>query len=204
VVKQDQSLTTANHPTVRLRTHRHTPGEAGMWVFILGDMAMFAVFFIVYEIYRSRNVALFNQSSAQLNAIFGVIYTLLLLTSSLAVVLGLRATRVRATSIAPWCFVVAFACGLGFFVLKWMEYSSKVQHGITPTTNEFWMYFYLLTGLHLFHLVFGLCVLTYLFVTSRKALLTVTQFAFIEGGGCYWHVVDGLWIAIFPLLYFVR
>jgi nitric oxide reductase NorE protein len=188
----------------RRRALRHTPGESGMWIFILGDMAMFAVCFILFLIYRSRNVAVFNESAGHLKPIFGVINTLLLLTSSIGVVVGVHAIRRRANAIASWCFVGAFLCGLGFCFLKWLEYSDKIHHGITPGANDFWMYFYLLTGLHLFHLIMGLGVLSYLFVKSRQPFLTVRQFALVEGGGCFWHMVDLLWIVLFPLLYFVR
>ncbi len=182
----------------------HTPGEDGTWIFILGDMSVFAGFFITYLVYRSHNIDLFNGSSAQLTQLYGVINTLLLLTSSLLVVVGLRAIRRRALRIAPWCFAGAFVCGLGFSVLKISEYTNKVGHGITPSTNEFWMYFYILTGLHFFHLLVGMGVLVYLMVKSKKALLTVKEFAFVEGGACFWHMVDLLWIVLFPLLYFVR
>jgi nitric oxide reductase NorE protein len=183
---------------------RHIPGEAGTWIFILGDMTIFSGFFVTYLVYRSSHVTLFNNSSAQLKQIFGLVNTLLLLTSSLCVIAGIRAIRRRATAIAPWLFVGAFLCGLGFSTNKILEYSAKVRHHITPTTNEFWMYFYILTGLHFFHLLVGMAVLIYLMVKSRKPTLTVKEYAFVEGGACFWHMVDLLWIVLFPLLYFVR
>jgi nitric oxide reductase NorE protein len=183
---------------------RHTPGEDGTWIFILGDMTIFSAFFVVYLVYRSRDVALFNDSSEQLRQVYGVINTLLLLTSSLLVVVGIRAIRRHARTIAPWCFIGAFICGLGFAAMKWLEYGDKIHHDITPNTNEFWMYFYVLTGLHFFHLLVGMLVLVYLTAKSRKPILTVKEFAFIEGGACFWHMVDLLWIVLFPLLYFVR
>lgn len=182
----------------------HIPGEAGVWIFILGDMTIFAGFFITYLVYRSRDVTLFNGSAAQLTQVYGVINTLFLLTSSLLVVVGIHAIRRRALGIAPRCFVGAMLCGLGFSALKISEYAGKVHHGITPGTNEYWMYFYILTGLHFFHLLVGMAVLMYIMVKSRKPALTVREFAFVEGGACFWHMVDLLWIVLFPLLYFVR
>lgn len=182
----------------------HTPGEDGTWIFILGDMTVFSGFFVTYLVYRSKNVALFNESSAHLKQVFGLINTLLLLTSSLFVIVGIRAIRRQARTVAPLCFVGAFACGLGFSTMKFLEYSDKVNHRITPNTNQFWMYFYILTGLHFFHLLIGMGVLIYLMVKSRQRILTVKQYAFVEGGACFWHMVDLLWIVLFPLLYFVR
>ncbi|MUL65935.1 cytochrome C oxidase subunit III [Mycobacterium sp. CBMA 234] len=183
---------------------RHTPGEAGVWIFILGDMSIFSAFFVTYLVYRSRDAALFNASAEHLKQVFGVINTLLLLCSSLLVVVGIRAIRRMSTTIAPWCFVGAMVCGAGFATMKFLEYGDKVHHHITPNTNEFWMYFYILTGLHFFHLLMGMGVLIYLTVKSRQSVLTVKEFAFVEGGACFWHMVDVLWIVLFPLLYFVR
>lgn len=167
-------------------------------------MTIFAGFFITYLVYRSRDVTLFNGSAAQLTQVYGVINTLFLLTSSLLVVVGIHAIRRRALGIAPRCFAGAMLCGLGFSALKISEYAGKVHHGITPGTNEYWMYFYILTGLHFFHLLVGMAVLMYIMVKSRKPALTVREFAFVEGGACFWHMVDLLWIVLFPLLYFVR
>jgi nitric oxide reductase NorE protein len=195
---------TINRVGVRRAVTPHTPGEDGTWIFILGDMTVFSGFFITYLVYRSRSVELFNESSAELTQLYGVINTLLLLTSSVLVDTGLKAIRRRALRVAPRCFTGAFLCGLGFSALKISEYTSKVGRGITPSTNEFWMYFYILTGLHFFHLLIGMAVLVYLMVKSKKELLTVKEFAFVEGGACFWHMVDLLWIVLFPLLYFVR
>ena len=182
----------------------HIPGEDGTWIFILGDMTVFSGFFVTYLVYRAKDISLFNESSAHLKQVFGLINTLLLLTSSLFVIVGIRAIRRRARTVAPWCFVGAFVCGLGFSTMKFLEYSDKANHHITPSTNQFWMYFYILTGLHFFHLLVGMCVLIYLMVKSKKRLLTVKEYAFVEGGACFWHMVDLLWIVLFPLLYFVR
>ncbi len=183
---------------------RHTPGEDGTWIFILGDMTIFSGFFVTYLVYRSRDVELFNASAEHLKQVFGVINTLLLLCSSLLVVVGIRAVRRRARGIAPWCFVGAMVCGVGFSIMKFWEYGDKIRHHITPNTNEFWMYFYILTGLHFFHLLMGMVILVYLTVKSRQSILTAKEFAFVEGGACFWHMVDLLWIVLFPLLYFVR
>jgi nitric oxide reductase NorE protein len=192
----------AGHVTDRPK--RHLPGEEGTWVFILGDMVVFAVFFATYLYYRSQQPELFNASQLTLKQSYGVINTLLLLTSSLFVVVGIRAIRRQVNNIAPWMFALALLCGLGFSLMKILEYSEKLGLGLTPGTNSFYMYFYVLTGLHFFHLILGMGVLTYLIFRSRAPQLTVRQFAFVEGGACFWHMVDLLWIVLFPLLYLVK
>jgi nitric oxide reductase NorE protein len=183
---------------------RHLPGEEGTWIFILGDMTVFALLFGVYIDARSKDPLLFDRSQAILHQTYGAINTLLLLSSSLMVVMAVRAIRHGVPNIAPRLFAGAFACGLGFSFMKYLEWSEKLKDGIKPATNDFWMYYYILTGLHFFHLILGMAVLVFCFVQAKKPQLSVRQFAFVEGGACFWHMVDLLWIVLFPLLYLVK
>ena len=182
----------------------HVPGEVGAWVFILGDMLVFAVFFCTYLYYRAQSTALFDTSQASLDPRFGVTNMCVLLVSSLCVVLGVKATRQGVAGIAPPAFVAAFCCGAVFATLKAIEYYSKVSEGVTPATNEFFMLYFVLTGLHLFHLILGMAVLLVLIGKSRSAHLAPGNIGFIEGGACFWHMVDLLWIILFPLIYLVK
>jgi nitric oxide reductase NorE protein len=182
----------------------HIPGEAGLWVLIFGDMTVFAVLFGVYLANRGEHSDLFARSQTVLNMDLGALNTLLLLTSSLCVVLATRAINGPQHRYAPRLVIGAFAFGVGFIIVKAFEYHEKIAAGITPGTNQFYMYYYVMTGLHLAHLVVGLAVLTALFVLSRKPRLSGSQFQFFEGGACFWHMVDLLWIVIFPLLFLVR
>ncbi|THJ33171.1 cytochrome c oxidase subunit 3, partial [Candidatus Frankia alpina] len=101
-----------------------------------------------------------------------------------------------------WFFALAMLCGLGFAAGKALEYGEKLHAGITPTTNAFYMYYYVLTGVHAFHVVVGMCVLAFLWRATRNTTRppkTVT----IEACASYWHMVDVLWIVLFPLLYLI-
>jgi nitric oxide reductase NorE protein len=198
------TVSNAAHREVVARPVRHLPGEAGTWVFILGDMTVFAVFFCTYLSYRGLQPDVFDASQLTLKQSYGVINTMLLLTSSMFVVVAIRAIRKQIRGVAPWMFSLALLCGLGFSLMKFLEYAEKLGHGITPTTNSFYMYYYILTGLHFFHLILGMAVLVFLIVKSRAPRLTAKQFAFVEGGACFWHMVDLLWIGLFPLLYLVK
>ncbi len=186
------------------QTDKHLPGEEGVWVLIFGDMLLFAVFFATFLFYRSKDKALFDASQLTLNTDLGAINTLLLLTSSLFVVVGVRAARKDFYRIAPWAFAGALLCGAGFGINKVIEYSAKIAHGITPVTNNFYMYYFILTGLHMFHVLIGMGVLVFLIVQSRKPGITGRKFGYVEGGACFWHMVDLLWIVLFPLIYLVR
>jgi nitric oxide reductase NorE protein len=182
----------------------HVPGEVGAWVFILGDMTVFALLFGVFVYYRGKQPALFEHSQAQLHRSFGAINTLLLLTSSLCVITAVRAVRANHRKHAGWLIAVAMVCGTAFLVNKGLEWSDLLAHHHKPATNNFYMYFFVLTGIHAFHLIIGMGVLTTLLVLTRKPSLSKGQYAFLEGGACFWHMVDLLWIVLFALLYLMH
>jgi nitric oxide reductase NorE protein len=183
---------------------RHVPGEAGTWVFILGDMTLFAVLFGVFMYYRGKEPAVFAQSQLELHRSFGAINTLLLLTSSLCVVTAVRAIRAQMRRVAQSAIAVALVCGAGFLLDKALEWTDLVANGHEPAANNFFMYFFVLTGLHAFHLLVGIGVLIALLVLSRKPTLSRGQFVFVEGGACFWHMVDLIWVVLFALLYLMH
>jgi nitric oxide reductase NorE protein len=186
-------------------TVRHVPGEPGLWVLLFGDVLIFTVLFVVYLDRRSLNPALFADSQNHLNRTFGAVNTLILLTSSMLVASAANAVRdKRLHHMAASLTIAGGAMGSCFVVLKAIEYHQKISTGITPSTNEFYMYYFALTGLHLAHVIIGLVVLTALSRLATKPEPTSTQIAFFEGGACFWHMVDLLWIIIFPLLFLVR
>jgi nitric oxide reductase NorE protein len=184
---------------------RHVPGEPGIWVLLFGDMAVFTILFAVYLHQRGQKPDLFAESQAELNRTFGAINTLVLLTSSILVVLATLALRSDNLRHLAHRLTLAGVCvGACFVVIKAFEYHEKIAAGITPSTNEFFMYYFVLTGLHLAHVMVGLGVLLALSRLARKPEPTRTHIAFFEGGACFWHMVDLLWIVIFPLLFLVR
>lgn len=94
--------------------------------------------------------------------------------------------------------------GACFVGIKAIEYHQKIAAGLTPNTNDFYMWYYAITGLHLAHVILGLVVLTVLSRLARTAQPTAGRISVFEGGACFWHMVDLLWIVIFPLIYLVR
>jgi nitric oxide reductase NorE protein len=185
--------------------HRHIPGEPGIWVLLFGDMVVFAVLFGVYLQRRGQDKELFAQSQDNLNRTFGAINTLVLLCSSMLVVLAVSALRSeRYRHLASGLTLAAVGVGACFVVIKGIEYHKMIASDMTPSVNEFYMYYFILTGLHLAHVIVGLGVLIALSALARRPAPTPTRIAFFEGGGCFWHMVDLLWIVIFPLLFLVR
>jgi nitric oxide reductase NorE protein len=199
-----QPTTTQVLEPLAAKKTKKVPGEEGVWIFILGDISVFAVFFTYYLVQRSKHVDLFDLSQSPLNKSLGAVNTVFLLISSLFVVLAIRAMRVSERLVAQRVIVGAFLCGVAFIVVKAFEYSERIAAHQIPTTNSFYLLYFVLTGLHLFHLIIGLGVLTALFFLARRPGLSEHQWAFFEGGACFWHMVDLLWLVLFPLIFLVR
>lgn len=181
---------------------RRVPGEEGVWVLILGEMSMFGVFFALYLDARSEDRALFAASQEHLDLGIGLVNTVLLLTSSWLVLQAVTSFRGWSAARPRRMLGLAGLCGLAFLGGKVVEYGVKLHAGITPATDPFFMYYYVLTGIHAFHVVVGLSVLAFLHralrhPARRPRLMTV------EASASYWHMVDVLWIVLFPLLYLI-
>lgn len=184
-------------------TVKHIPGEPGVWLFLLGDMVIFGLFFIVFLYHRGQDVPLYLESQKALDQNIGIINTLLLLTSSWFVVTAVRMARKDTSRAGVW-IALAFFCGLVFVINKFFEYKAKLQAGITLFTNDFYMYYYIFTGIHLWHVIMGLGVLACMWRLTRLKSPNSQHIAFLEGGASFWHLVDVLWIILFPLLYLLR
>jgi nitric oxide reductase NorE protein len=180
------------------------PGESGIWVFICGEMAAFTVLFVIWLASHGEHPDLFAAGQRALTVGFGAVDTLLLLASSLFVVIGVRAVRRGVPSVGPGAFAAAIGCGLGFSVSKLIEWGGHIAAGQNVHTDEFWMYYYVLTGMHFFHLLIGMSILVWCLLQARKPALSPQRYGLVEGGACFWHMVDFLWIVLFPLIYLVR
>ena len=182
---------------------RRVPGEQGTWVFLFGDMLVFGTFFATFMVERAKAPAVFDVARRTLHLGVGLANTLVLLTSSLCVVIALGALRAGAGHLARSAVAAAMACGAVFIALKVFEYHSLVTNGHGVGANHFYLYYFILTGVHLFHVCVGMAVLTFLLTQTRRTELSETRMAVVEGGACFWHLVDLLWIMLFSLLYLV-
>lgn len=182
---------------------RRVPGESGTWVFLFGDMLVFGAFFATFMVERAKAPETFDAARKTLHLGVGLTNTLVLLTSSLCIVVALGALRTGARFMAARAVLVAMICGGIFFALKVYEYTSLVADGHGIGANHFYLYYFILTGVHLFHVCVGMGVLVFLLTQTRAHDLSDTRVAVVEGGTCFWHLVDLLWIVLFPLLYLV-
>ncbi|MFL6062856.1 MAG: cytochrome c oxidase subunit 3 [Marmoricola sp.] len=182
---------------------RRVPGIEGVWVLIAGDMVIFALLFGSFMSARREHTALFEASRHALDLHRGGLNTLLLLTSSWCVVLALRAIRGDRRDAALRWLGFGILGGLGFAVSKVLEYVAEVGAGHTAGSGDFFMYYFMLTGIHLVHVLVGTLVLTIFWFRWRSPAKpdSITGF---ESAAVFWHMVDLLWIVLFPLLYLVR
>lgn len=183
---------------------RHLPGEAGIWLFIFGDMMVFSLFFVTFMYYRGQELALFQESQTHLSQFFGALNTLFMLSSSWFVAMAVHAARRNLGKATPILFILAFFCGVGFVVDKVFEYGEKIQHGITLNTNDFFMYYYMFTGIHFMHVLIGMGVLGFMARYTWSGNFDATKIRNIESGASFWHVVDLLWIVLLALLYLIK
>lgn len=199
----NQATAMAVGQQVGARARCHLPGEMAVWVFILGDMLMFSAFFGQFYYDRAGQVELFDSSQTTLNLAFGALNTLILLTGSLFVVLGVERFKAGLGRAASNMFALAFACALGFAFNKMLEYGGKLNDGLTPFTNDFYMYYYVFTGIHVLHLLIGMVFLWNMWRIARTCPPDAGRLRFVEVGASYWHLVDLLWVVLFPILYIV-
>ncbi|MDX1808816.1 MAG: cytochrome c oxidase subunit 3 family protein [Sulfurospirillaceae bacterium] len=189
----------------------YPPGDFAIWIVIYVELATFGSFFIGYAFARRENVELFNASQSILNQTAGLIDTLLLITSSYFIVKAVNAVKnVTSTNseadhvwAARW-LLVAIVLGLFFLINKLLEFSDLFEQGIDLNTNKFFMFYFILTMFHFMHVVLGVIILLITREKTKKNHYSRQNCRGIETGAAYWHLVDLLWIVLFPLVYIIR
>jgi nitric oxide reductase NorE protein len=180
------------------------PGDLAIWFFIFMELLVFGIFFIIYSIKRIQNVEMFNEFQLTLNRELGAANTILLITSSYFVVRAVHAIKKdNVKSCVRWLYA-ALAGGAGFLVLKSIEYNDKFSHGITLQTNDFYFFYLSLTMFHFFHVILGMIILLAVAIKAQRGAYSATNHTGVETGASYWHMVDLVWIILFPLVYIIR
>lgn len=179
----------------------HMPGEAGIWVFVLGDMVVFAVCFAVLALVHAQDPAGYAASQDVLHLWLGVANTVVLVTSSLTMALAVHAARAGRPRRAASLVLATMAGAVVFVAVKAVEYTDLVAAGHTARSSDFFLYYFCFTGLHLLHVVIGLAVLGGVLRIVRRPAPSRHELGLVESGAGYWHMVDLLWLVLFGLLY---
>jgi cytochrome c oxidase subunit 3 len=188
-------------------------GRVGMWLFIATEILLFGGLFLLYSMYRFKNAADFHNGSLELSRFAGTLNTCILLTSSLFIALSIYLHERKRDKSAGLLLLLTIAMAFGFLVVKAFEWGEKFEHGLYPGAARlltlpkgemlyFGLYF-MMTGLHALHVIVGIGVLTTMYIFLRRGSLMKISPVMLENSGLYWHLVDIIWIFLFPLFYLI-
>lgn len=194
--------------------HRdYTGAKIGMWLFLFTEVFLFAGPFILYSVYSFRYPADFHSAATELSVPIGALNTIILLTSSLTMALSISAIQKGEKRGSLVLLGLTILLGLVFLVNKYFEWSGKIAHGIYPNSGTllgqpkgfilFYGLYFFMTGLHALHVIAGVSVLSVIFFMVHKDIINKTDYIKIENSGLYWHIVDIIWIYLFPLFYLI-
>lgn len=185
-----------------------------MWLFLFTELILFGGLFLVYAVYRFQHPEAFRLAATELDTLVGTVNTIILLTSSLTVVLSVTAIRKGKKHLAQLFLMMTQILAVAFLVNKYFEWSHKFAVGLYPKSpgllNKppgeilFFGLYFTMTGLHALHVVIGMVVLGVMMYFIAKGRITRSNFVRLEAGGLYWHLVDIIWIFLFPLFYLIH
>jgi len=188
--------------------------KMGMWLFLFTELLLFGGLFLVYMVYRYLNQDAFLLASFELNVWMGTINTIVLLTSSMTIAMAITALQKGNAKLAITLSWLTILAALSFLVIKYFEWSSKFEHGLFPGMDHFdglplgeRLYFYLyffMTGLHALHVIVGGVFIAVVIRLIKKEKVTKERYSLLENSGLYWHLVDLIWIYLFPLFYLIH
>jgi cytochrome c oxidase subunit 3 len=187
--------------------------KIGMWIFLYSEVLLFGGLFVLYAVYFHAFPEDFALGGKELNRIFGTANTLVLLISSFTVAASITAIQQRRKGLAIGLLVFSLLCGLTFLINKYFEWGAKFHHDLYPNSdrlldsdpgvNIFFGLYYTITGLHGLHVIIGMVLLTISLVLVARNKISAERYAMLENSGLYWHLVDLIWIFVFPLFYLV-
>ena len=172
------------------------PGNPLMWVLIASELLVFGAIFVGFASVRLTEVDLFASSQDSLNRLAGGINTMILITSGFCAAVAVHYQRQNNTLMVRLWLTGSALLGILFLGIKGIEYNEKIAAGISTETNNFFMFYYLATGFHALHVVFGIVILA--IVGWKNTLENVVT------GTAFWHMVDLIWVLLFPLMYLMR
>jgi cytochrome c oxidase subunit III len=206
-------LSSTEH-TVNSHVHRDDVGSRmGMWLFLFTELILFGGMFIIYSVYRFQYADEFHIAAKELNTIMGAFNTAVLLTSSLTMALSIVAIQRNQKALSVLLQIITIFLALFFLVNKYFEWTAKFHHGIYPGSEEllskssgeilFFGLYYVMTGLHGIHVIVGMFLIAVMTRMTRRDIITKDSYVRLENAGLYWHLVDIIWIFLFPLFYLI-
>lgn len=189
--------------------------KMGLWLFLVTEILLFGGLFVAYILFRALYPEMFHEASRHLNKVLGGINTIVLICSSVTMALAVDRTRQNDSSKANQYLLMTLFCAVIFLVIKYIEYSHKIHEGLLPgglfhfegmehaNASLFFSLYFMMTGLHGIHVLAGMGIMSWLLVKSNRGAFSSDYYTPVELGGIYWHLVDLIWIYLFPLLYLI-
>lgn len=196
--------------------HDHYGSKFGMWLFLFTEVLLFGGLLFLYFGYRIEYPQQFHDGAMELDLVMGTVNTIVLLTSSLTMVMAIVAIQRESKKLSIFYMLFTIACAFTFLINKYFEWSHKIHLGIYPGSDHFpdhlkeegiatfFGLYYLMTGLHTFHVIVGVVVLSILTAMIARGTIHKKYYTHLENGGLYWHLVDLIWIFLFPLFYLLH
>lgn len=209
----NQNMETAIHTHSDM--HRDdTASKLGMWLFIFTEILLFGGLFIVYSVYRYMNPVAFHLAHEELSITMGLINTIILLISSATVAMSITAIQKGDKRLSLYMVGATILLALVFLINKYFEWGSKFEHGMYPGSDLmdmlsngdmlFFSLYFFMTGLHGVHIIVGMVLLAVSWFKIKKDAVRSDKYALLENSGLYWHLVDLIWIFLFPLFYLIH
>jgi cytochrome c oxidase subunit 3 len=195
-------------------THRDDlASKTGMWLFLFTEMLLFGGLFVVYSVYRYRNPVAFHLAAKELSVFIGTANTIILLTSSSTIAMSVTAIQKKNKKLALLLLGITVLLGLAFLVNKYFEWGEHIREHIYPGSPVlalrgngdvlFYGLYFFMTGLHALHIIIGLIFIGFVSVKLFRDKISYDNYSLLENSGLYWHLVDLIWIFLFPLFYLI-
>jgi cytochrome c oxidase subunit 3 len=185
----------------------------GMWLFLFTEILLFGGMFLVYSVYRQVNQAEFHRAGMEMNVALGAANTIILLTSSLTMALSISAVKKGLRSRSVQLQTATILLGAVFLLNKYFEWSEHIRQGVYPDSPEllamphgvvlFFGLYYVMTGIHALHVLIGIVAIGFVLVLTLLGRVTSGDCVKLENAGLFWHLVDIIWIYLFPLFYLI-
>lgn len=187
--------------------------KTGMWLFLFTEMLLFAGLFVVYSVYRYKNSMAFHLAAEELSVFTGTVNTIILLVSSTTIAMSITAIQKKNKKLALILLGLTILLGLAFMVNKYFEWGHHIHEHIYPGSQLlaqrgqgdvlFYGLYFFMTGLHGLHIIIGLIFIGVIAAKISKNSINSDNYVLLENSGLYWHLVDLIWIFLFPLFYLI-
>lgn len=185
----------------------------GIWLFLFTELLLFGGLFFIYSVYRFMHQADFHIAAKEMNIIIGTLNTVILLTSSLTMALSITAIQRNNKKLSIILQIVTILLGLTFLGNKFFEWMAEIHNGNFPGSETllakgpgqilFFGLYYTMTGLHGLHVIIGIVLIAVMTRFTFNGVITPERYVKLEAAGLYWHLVDIIWIFLFPLFYLI-